>query len=132
MAGTVITTISGSRQGRNNLQVATITWTCDASGDATADITSIKGTIERIVYNPSDSSGFIPTEGYTITLLDVDSVDVLNGTAASLKAATVLSTISTEDDGTTYRPMAINGTLSLVVSDAGDITTGSVKIYFRN
>lgn len=63
IAARAATVTSGSltitEQGRPGyLQCYTFDWTSDASGNVTASITEVQGTIERVVFNPDGTSNF--------------------------------------------------------------------------
>ena len=112
------------------LNCVTLDWLSDASGNCTASLTEINGTIERIVFNPDDGATS-PTAAYDVTLKDVDDVDVLNGKGANLSASATTSVVATSTDSTTYLPMAALAPLSLAVTNAGASNGGIIRIYFR-
>lgn len=122
-------TVSQSGFG-GSLERWTLDWGSDASGNCLATVRPVQGTIERVVFAP-DSGSTSPTLNYDMTLTDIDGVDVLAGTGANLSNAVTASTVVTEDDGTTYWPMATHGALTLAVTSAGASRGGIVRIYTR-
>ena len=73
-----------------------------------------------------------PSNGYGVALLDADGVDVLQGAGAELSGDSATSICPLIGDGTTTaRPVAIDGSLSLVISNAGNAKSGTVKLFYR-
>ena len=112
----------------------TISWTSDASGDATeVSPVAISGVIVRAVFVPSASAA--PAANYDITLTDPNSVDVLAGLGVNLSATVTLNTCpgTPLNDGTTTSvvPMFVDGVLTLTVSNAGDTKQGTFILYVR-
>jgi hypothetical protein len=137
--GNAITVTSGtvtivadntSPNARDYLNCYTVDWLSDSGGNVTASIDELRGTIERIVFNPDDGATS-PTNNYDMTLNDQDGIDTLNGKGANLSQSTASSTISTEGDGTTNIPMAVSGTLSLAITNAGNAKGGIIRVYIR-
>lgn len=133
MAGTVTITEFGYRDG---LSCVVLHWVADSAGDATTTTDRIEGTIERVTFKPSPTSGERPTNLYDVTLKDAWEVDVLGAHGANLSNG--LSSVSTvvaalenrdEDEGAVLLPTC--GVLDLAVSNAGSGGTGDVAVYFR-
>jgi len=124
-------TITVAKQGRSDtINRLTIDWLSDASGNGLATVTELSGTVERVVFNPDDGATS-PTASYDITLTDVDSVDILNGKGANLSQTATTSVTAMATDGTTPRPMATSGDLTLTITSAGAARGGIIRIYFR-
>lgn len=101
----------------------TLAWTSDASGNVSANLTKeLSGNIQRVAFIPG-SGGTQPTDLYDIVLLDSDGVDVLAAGGANLSNATKSQSI--------VDARAIDGTLELQVSNAGNAKTGTVALYLR-
>lgn len=128
MSGTVTTAFTPDNNQRKTFMLCSITWESNGDGDATATIKGIRGTIERITYNPGPTA---PEDNYDVTLKDQDGIDVLNGTGANLHTTNTLNTVTTINDGTTYLPMGTMGDLALVVDAAGATKNGVIRIYYR-
>jgi len=120
-------TVTFSYEELNTVRRVTLDWLSDASGDVSGTLTKhLSGIIERVVFIP-DGGGTAPTTLYDIVLNDADGLDVAGGGGANL-SATVTSHVG---PGLTGGQMAINGTLALVVSAAGNAKGGIVRIYLR-
>ena len=65
------------------MNIRTLDWAADASGDCTVTITGIKGTLIRVTFNP-DGSTTQPDDNYDVTLKDVDEIDVLEDLLADI------------------------------------------------
>jgi hypothetical protein len=112
------------------LKRVTLDWICDASGNFLATTTQVQGTIERLVINP-DAGATSPTADYDLTISDVDSVDLLSGLGANLSDSVTSSTTVMATDGTTPRPMATVGTLTIAITNAGNARGGVIRFYIR-
>jgi len=128
MAGTVTTTYSETR----TVKKVSIDWLSDASGDATVDTKALSGQILRVVFKP-DSGGTQPTNLYDVVLNDADGLDVLAGLGANLanNANTQVVPVVTDGNAGNMAPVAVDGVLSLAVSNAGDAKGGEIHIYMR-
>ena len=137
LAATTLTSTSGTvtldgqqfSRNLNELECWTFTWVSDALGAADGYTNQVRGTIERVTFNPDDVS--TPTDNYDVTLLDIDGIDVLNGTGANRDTANSEGTVTTEGDGTTYLPFSVVGRLTLYVTNAGATKSGVVRVYLR-
>jgi len=107
-----------------------VSWTSDASGDANSVISPFVGEMLRVSFDPGTAS---PTASYDIVLNDSDSVDVLGGAGANLSATVTSSQAVTIDGPGTddHLPCAVTGKLTLVVSNAGNAKTGTMRLYWR-
>jgi len=69
----------------NHLLCKTIIWHSDTDGNCIkANIGRLQGTIERINFRPSLTSGGQPSDNYDVTLTDVFGFDVLGGAGINL------------------------------------------------
>lgn len=129
MAGTVSVASITHRSGR----VAVVSWTSDASGDATGTV-DLGGQIVKVTTNPTDS----PTDNYDITLVDDDGIDVALGLLSNrdvtnseevylFKQVTLSGTGS--DAGAV--PVYHSGPVTFTVANAGATKSGVVRIYMR-
>jgi hypothetical protein len=108
-----------------HLRLVVVDWLSDASGDAEeviAETPEIVGYVSRVVTVPSAESGLVPTASYDIVLNDAQGVDVLSAAGAD-RSATAVEDIEPDP------PVIVVGDLTLVVSNSGDITAGTVYIY---
>jgi len=128
MAGSVSITYSETR----TVKKVTLDWTSDASGDATVDTKALSGQILRVCFIP-DSGGTQPTDLYDVVLNDADGIDVLEGLGANLSNSTSTDVVPVVTNGTdgNMQPVAVDGVLSLAVSNAGDSKGGKVILYIR-
>ena len=123
MAGTV-TTIEQTTVG--TIKRLKFTWVSSAGGaaDATTAV-PFDGDIICATFVP-DGGGTQPTNLYDVTLLDADSVDVLNGLGANLSNAATVNKL--KSDGL----LAVAGqTLTLSVTNAGNAKGGVVRLLLR-
>ncbi len=98
-------------------------WLSDGSGDASvADTTQLRGYVMRMVTVPDAVA--VPADDYDVELHDGDGADVLAGAGANRDEATPESVNPSA-------PPYVNGSLTLVVSNAGDAKAGSVRVYLR-
>lgn len=123
---------TSNRQNGTDIVKHVFSWTSDGSGDASVSAV-VSGEIQRVVIDPSASAA--PTALYDMVLNDENSVDVLAGYGANLSATATTSVCpgTPLSDGTTtsVRPVVVDGTLTLVVSNAGDTKSGTVTVYVR-
>ena len=128
MAGTLVTTYSETR----TVKKVVLDWLSDASGDCTGNTVALSGQILRVVFVP-DSGGTAPTNLYDVVLNDADSLDVLAGLGANLSNTTSTQVVPVVTNGTAgnMAPMAVDGILSLAVSNGGNAKGGQVILYMR-
>lgn len=122
------------RENGSDVVRHTFDWFSDSSGNCTlASGMAVSGRIERVVIVPSAIAA--PTANYDLTLTDEFGNDVLSGQGANL-SATVASQVcpgTPLKDGTTTstRYPAIDGILTLNVSNAGESNAGRVVVFVR-
>jgi len=83
-------------------------------------ITKMKGRIGKIITDPGTPA---PTAGYSLTLLDNNSVDVLQSACTSLSATATAEYVFSPE-------IIVDSDLTLTVSGAGDGGQGKVTLYF--
>ncbi len=111
----------------------TIAWVADASGNVSGTLTGvISGEVLRVVFDPGTPA---PTANYDIVLNDESGLDILAAQGANLSATAtthVCPGVPLKDGVTTsVRPVVIDGTLELQVSNAGSGGAGQVIVYVR-
>jgi hypothetical protein len=107
----------------------TIAWTSDGSGNYTESF-DLAGVILGVVTNPGSTA---PTDNYDVTCPDADGRDVFMGGGADRDTANTENFVplATGSDGTTKMPVAVAGTLTLTIANAGSAKVGTVTIYYR-
>jgi hypothetical protein len=105
------------------LQKIKWTWTCSSAG-AYSEASTVRpnGLIFRLVTIPSAVTA--PTALYDVTITDADGVDVLNGLGADRSA-----TLTEQKSASDGLGVCKSSLLTLNVSNAGDITLGTVILY---
>ena len=122
MAGSV--TISYSEH--DTIKYVQWDWTSDASGDVSGTATKvIAGVALRYAPTPSSTA---PSANYDITILDDDGIDIAAGGLANRHTSDSEQVLVGGDakDGA-----AFNGTLNLVVANAGNTKIGKLVMYYR-
>jgi hypothetical protein len=111
--------------GTNGVVKYTITWTCDGSGNVSANALRIKsGRVIQSKFIPG-TGGSVPTALYDVTLVDANSLDLLQTAGTDLSAT--VSKIAV------FAPPALQdtGTLQLVVAHAGISKGGTVIVWIQ-
>ena len=104
------------------------TWTSAADGSAGADSPAISGEIVRVVSNPGATA---PTAAWDFVINDADGFDVCAGKGANRSAtATEAFCPLTGDGTTTNQRFAVDGVLTLAVTNAGDTKDGVITLYY--
>ncbi len=126
MAGSVV--VTSTDRGRGVVEYS-CAWTSDASGDVSSNTFAVKaGTIVGVRTKPS-SGGTAPTIHYDMTLVDIDTVDLLTGLGANLSATVTVRAVPYLS---TYGPIYFEGgNLDLVIANAGNAKQGTVTIWIR-
>ncbi len=123
--GTLTYTASVPR-GRGQKIVAT--WVSDASGNVSGiPIPSLNGVVTRLTTIPH-AGGTAPTTLYDIVLNDDEGIDVAAGLLAN-RSATVTESVSPMLGGSTNVPSQVVGSITPVVSNAGNAKSGIIIIY---
>lgn len=119
MAGTTTITY----QEHRGIHVCTFTWLCDASGDADDGTTkAISGELLKVVTDPDGTD--VPTDNYDIVLNDENGLDVAAAGLGNRDTANTEQALATLGS-------CFDGTLNLVVSNAGNAKRGVVKVFYR-
>jgi len=110
-------------------------WTSstNGTGGVTQDIRPISGQLRRVSFVP-DSGATAPSNLYDVVLNDPDGIDVLAGLGANLASNANSSVCGglacTDASGTTnYIPFAVEGVLTLSITNAGTSRGGQVVLY---
>jgi hypothetical protein len=111
-------------------------WTSDPSGDVDTTLTKpVRGFITRVITTPG-SGGDQPTDDYDLTCLDEQGVDVFKTLGGNRDDTNVedFSPAEPMSDGTYISPLPVHvdGTLQLVVANAGDTKKGEVVILMAD
>lgn len=125
-SGTLTKTITD----RAGMKIVELDWLSDASGNVTATLENINGTIRRVTTNPDDGSTS-PTANYDMTLKDQDEFDVLIAQGANLSQSATASVACQIRDAntTTDQPICTFGDLDLAITNAGNAKGGIIRIY---
>lgn len=107
-----------------------IDWLSDAAGAVTVSFEA-SGLVQRAVTNP-DGGALAPTDDYDILLNDADGIDILQGyggnrdTANSEQIAPLIHDTGT---ATSFTRPAMCGTVTLLITNAGNANAGTIRIY---
>lgn len=123
---------TNKRAGDRGVSRIDIAWTSDSGGNATVATSAVTGTIRRVTFVPG-TAGSQPTNAYDVTLTDEHGLDVLAGQGANLSNAAnahVAPGVPLKDGTTTsvVQP-AVDGLLTLNVTNAGNAKSGTVVVY---
>jgi len=122
-AGSVVVTTSNVGGGVAKYSVA---WTSSAGGAVSANAFAVRaGRLIAVKFVPA-SAGDAPTDQYDVTLVDTDSVDLLDSRGANLSntASSMLLW-----DPPLYRDAT--QTLDVVVANAGNAKSGTVILWVQ-
>lgn len=129
MAGTVTV----AYRKHTSIRVADVSWTSDASGDATATV-DLDGQLIKVTTNPTDG----PTANYDITLVDQDGIDVAEGLLANRhttnsEEAYLFKQVTLTGTGSDAAALPIyhSGPVTFTVASAGNAKSGVARIYYR-
>lgn len=122
-AGTATVTIADVGNGVTKYTVA---WTSSAAGAVSGNAFAVKkGLLLQVKFVPG-TAGTQPTDLYDVTLVDTDSVDLLNSQGANLSNSTSKRLL--------WDPPLFNDAtqnLDVVVANAGNAKTGTVLLYVQ-
>ena len=96
------------------------------SGGAALTTFAISGEVLRITTDPGATA---PTTLYDAVINDVDGFDVGGGLLAN-RSATVTESVGPVANAT-GSSFFVDGTLELVISNAGNAKVGMVRLYYR-
>ena len=135
-SGTVVETAQSPGRGPfRPIMKFTLAWTCTAGG-AVSYVTSgyPTGEILRCVFIPG-AAGAQPSNGYTATLTDKSGMDLLAGQGAGLSNVNTTHICPgvkvTDGTTSTERAIAHDDQLTLTISNAGNVKSGTVRLYVR-
>lgn len=127
MAGTLTVSHSSVRYGVTKY---TLAWTSTSGGAVSGNgFAVVAGELLQVKFVPG-TGGSKPSDLHDITLIDTDSVDVLNGAGKKLNCNLSSYAIPTFGVTTTHRyfhDAAQN--LDLVVANSGNVKTGTVYLW---
>jgi len=117
-------TCSQKHANHGGFQIITMTWTTDGAGAFTGTqiLWPINGMVIQVETDPSATAA--PTAAYDLTLTDSGSADIMSSVLADRSAT------ATEIVKPALGSVAVQGYLTLNVSNAGNSTSGVVKIYY--
>lgn len=123
MAGSITYTENVSQ----SVKLVVADWTSDASGDVTGNTTTkyYDGQILYAAFVP-DAAGTQPTDNYDVTVLDSNSLDLLNGLGANKSNAATVYVDQFDGLGA-----VANSQLTVTVDNAGDSKGGKVYLWIR-
>jgi len=125
-------TVSVKHYERLGFKRVEIPWTSDAAGAASVVTPVLQGTIRRVVTDPAAAPN-APTDNYDATLLDEFGADLFAGQGADRDTANTeqfCPGISLKDGVTTsVVPIAVAGTATLTITNAGNTKQGTVILY---
>ena len=125
MAGTVV--IAEEKIGF--IHKITFDWLSSAGGAADGTTTGFyTGVLIRYVEIP-DAAGTQPSSLYDVTVLDDDSIDLLNGLGANM--SNTLSSQVMADGIVVTLGVVANAQLTLSVTNAGNAKGGTTILYLR-
>lgn len=125
-AGTLVKA-KRSTYWNSSIRIMTATWESDAAGDVNGTTSCdipINGYIYMVITDPSADA---PTDDYDIVLNDADGADVMGGQLANRDTSVSEQVIPTVDGVPISR--FVNGSVALVVSNAGASKDGVIIIY---
>jgi len=122
-------TVTRKQNSTGQLEQASVDWVSDSGGDVNDTIAGVEGTIEGVLFVP-DAGGTQPTAAYDVVLNDADGTDVLGGAGANLINSAAVRA-DTDPTSTPVFPIPTMGLLTLVVSAAGSLNGGTIRILFR-
>ncbi len=127
MAGTLTVSRASLRYGVTKY---TLAWTSSAGGTVSGNAFAVvAGELLQAKFVPG-TSGSQPTNLYDVTLVDTDSVDVLNGIGANLSNAANTIDVPTFGAASTHRYFHdASQSLDLVVANAGNAKSGTVYLW---
>ena len=107
----------------NRLTKVAVSWTSDASGNAT-EVIELNGWLIKCVTNPGASA---PTANYDITLIDADGIDaaeslLINRHTTNSESVYLLATGAPV-------PVLVQGSYTFTVANAGDTKNGVATFY---
>lgn len=122
--GTVTETYSS--MANTGVKRCTLSWTSDASGDAT--FTTSRDITGWIILVETDPGATAPTDDYDVVLNNANGADVMGGALADRDTSNTERAMPLVNGN--YSVVFNEGQLSLVISNAGNAKVGEVIIYW--
>jgi hypothetical protein len=119
---------SSASASPNPVQRMELAWTSDASGDVDQKTPTINGTILSWEFQPG-SGGSQPSDLYDLTISDTVGIDLLVGLGADLSHTTANRIIPI--DSSSGLPFVVAEPLRVQISNAGDVKSGLIVLYWR-
>jgi len=131
-AGGIETTITTVDMGDERVyQMVDMYWVSDATGDAAGTATGpFTGKVERVVFRNQIVPEKTP-QTYAVTVIDDESVDILEAQAAAIVAAHATRTTFGPESAVTLDTTLIDTALDLAVTSADAGQWGHVIIYIK-
>lgn len=129
MAGTVTKVEANIRANGEKFggKKYTISWTSDASGDATIAISQMNGWLVKVVTDPGSTA---PTDDYDLTLVDENSLDALASTGLN-RDTTNTEQVYNVMSGAVV-PIFLSGDHTFTIANAGNAKVGVAVLYVVN
>lgn len=105
-------------------RVIAVSWTSDASGDASVLIPNLNGWLIKAVTDPGAAA---PTDNYDITLIDEGGADAAQGLLADRDTTNSESVYTLVSGAAT--PVLLSGDITFTVAAAGDSKNGVCYLY---
>lgn len=112
-------TITESVAVKGRVQVVTLTWTSDASGNVNGTTFGYNGLLMRFCTNPGSTA---PSDNWDFVLNDADAADVLEGAGADRDT-------TNSESKALAAPVLLAGTLEPQISNAGNAKNGTIVLY---
>lgn len=128
MSGTVtaVATKIQTEMSRVFTEKVTVTWTCDASGNATGTV-NLQGFLIKAITVPG-AAGAAPTDNYDITLV-ADGIDMAASQLIDRDTANTEMVYPVATSACT--PIFLAGDHTFTVANAGNAKSGTVYLYLR-
>jgi hypothetical protein len=119
--------ITYTEETHGSVRLVKADWLSDAAGDVTENATTehYSGVILYAAFVP-DAGGTQPTDQYDVTVLDKNSLDVLNGLGANKSNS--VTAYADQYDGL---GAVANSKLTVTVDNAGNAKGGIVYLWIR-
>lgn len=130
MAGSIVVTSSDLGGGVWSYAIA---WTCDASGNVSANTFDLaRGTLLQARFVPG-SAGAQPTDLYDVTMQDADGADILLGFGANQSNASAKAFPGQSGDGAGAGAVGFvqGGTVTPIVANAGNAKGGTITLLLK-
>jgi len=132
MAGSVTFTNRAERK-KDGLKCLEMAWTATSGGAVSGNASeAIRGEIVKIVTDPGTPA---PTDNYDIVINDEHGLDVAEGQLANRHTTTTQVVYPgvnlTDGSNTAVHRTGVCGTLTPVISTAGNLAQGTIYLYYK-